>query len=66
MRLIFQIILYHGEEKKIIRTIFETPGFLNKLKLGDPFQLISILGYANNDNIDKVEESETKSSPVTT
>lgn len=54
-----------GEEKKIIRTIFETPGFLNKLKLGDPFQLISILGYANNDNIDKVEESETKSSAVT-
>jgi len=54
-----------GETKKIIRTIYETPAFLNKLKLGDPFQLISILGYANNDNIDKVEDNETKSGAVT-
>ena len=29
-----------GETKQIIRKIYETPGFLNKLKLGDPFQLI--------------------------
>ncbi len=54
-----------GEAKEIIRTVYETPGFLNKLKLGDPFQLISILGYANNDNIDKVEDNESKSSAVT-
>ena len=39
--------------KQILKTVYETPGFINKLKLGDPFQLISILGYANNDNIDK-------------
>ena len=54
-----------GEAREIIRTVYETPGFLNKLKLGDPFQLISILGYANNDNIDKVEDNESKSSAVT-
>ena len=54
-----------GEARQIIRTVYETPEFLNKLKLGNPFQLISILGYANNDNIDKVEDNETKSSAVT-
>jgi len=54
-----------GEAKQIIRSVYETPSFLNKLKLGDPFQLISILGYANNDNIDKVEDNQTKSSAVT-
>lgn len=54
-----------GEAKKIIRIIYETPEYLNKLKLGDRFQLISILGYAINDNIEKVEDNETKSSAVT-
>ena len=50
-----------GEASKIIRTIYETPEFLNKSKLGDPFQLISILGGTMNDNIEKVADNTTKS-----
>ena len=40
-----------GEAKKTIRSIYETPEFLNKTKFGDPFQLITILGAATSDNI---------------
>ena len=50
-----------GEAQTIIRTIYETPEFLNKSKLGDPFQLISILGGTMNDNIEKVADNTTKS-----
>ena len=50
-----------GEAKKIIRTIYETPEFLNKSKLGDPFQLITILGATTSDNIEKVEDNDNKS-----
>ena len=45
-----------GEEKKIIRIIYETPEFLNKTKLGDSFQLITILGAATSDNINKDDD----------
>ena len=50
-----------GEAKKIIRIIYETPEFLNKTKLGDSFQLITILGAATSDNIEKVDDSDNKS-----
>ena len=50
-----------GEAKKIIRTIYETPEFLNKTKLGDSFQLISILGSATSDNIEKADDGDSKS-----
>jgi hypothetical protein len=49
-----------GEEKKIIRIIYETPEFLNKTKFGDPFQLITIIGAAKSNNIEKVDESDNK------
>jgi hypothetical protein len=45
-----------GEAKKIIRIIYETPEFLNKTKLGDSFQLITILGAATSDNINKDDD----------
>ena len=50
-----------GEAKKKIRTIYETPELLNQSKLGDPFQLITILGAATSDNIEKVDDSDNKS-----
>ena len=50
-----------GEAKKTLRTIYETPEFLRKSKLGDSFQLISILGNTTSDNINKVDDNETKS-----
>jgi len=34
---------------------------LNQSKLGDPFQLITILGAATSDNIEKVDDSDNKS-----
>ena len=55
------VITKLGEAKTVIKTIYETPAFLNKSKLGDPFQLISILGGTTNDNIDKVADNTTKS-----
>jgi len=54
-----------GEAKNIIRTVYETPAFLNKSKLGDPFQLITILGSTTTDNLDKAEENTTKSKAFT-
>jgi hypothetical protein len=54
-----------GEAKKIIRIVYETPEFLNKTKLGDSFQLITILGAATSDNIEKVGESDSKSKAFT-
>ena len=50
-----------GESKKIIRIIYETPDFINKSKLGAPFQFITILGAKTNDNIEKVDEGDNKS-----
>ena len=50
-----------GEAKKIIRTIYETPELLRKAKLGDSFQLISIIGNKINDNIETKEDNDTKS-----
>lgn len=55
-----------GEAKKIIRTIYETPELLKKAKLGDPFQLITILGGVTKDNIDKVNDNSSKSKAFST
>ena len=51
-----------GEARKIIRTIYETPELLKKAKLGDSFQLITILTGVTKDNIDKVEEDNSSKS----
>ena len=50
-----------GEARKIIRIIYETPELLRKAKLGDSFQLISIIGNKINDNIETKEDNDTKS-----
>jgi len=50
-----------GEARKIIRTIYETPELLKKAKLGDSFQLITILTGVTKDNIEKVEDNSSKS-----
>jgi len=50
-----------GEAKKTLRTKYETAELLRKSKLGDTFQLISILGNTTSDNINKVDDNETKS-----
>ena len=50
-----------GEAKKIIRIIYETPELLKKAKLGDSFQLITILSGVTKDNIEKVEDNRSKS-----
>ena len=55
-----------GEARKIIRTIYETPELLKKAKLGDSFQLITILGGVTKDNIDKVEDNSSKSKAFST
>ena len=49
-----------GEAKKIIRIIYETPELLKKAKLGDSFQLITILTGVTKDNIDKGEDNKSK------
>ena len=41
----------NGEAKKTLRLVYETPELLRKAKLGDSFQLISIIGNKINDNI---------------
>jgi hypothetical protein len=55
-----------GEAKKIIRTIYETPELLKQAKLGDSFQLISILSGVTKDNIEKVEDNSSKSKAFST
>ena len=55
-----------GEARKIIRTIYETPELLKKAKLGDSFQLITILSGVTKDNIDKVEDNSSKSKAFST
>ena len=55
-----------GEAKKIIRTIYETPELLKKAKLGDSFQLITILSGVTKENIDKVEDNSSKSKAFST
>jgi len=55
-----------GEAKKIIRTIYETPELLKKAKLGDSFQLITILTGVTKDNIEKVEDNSSKSKAFST
>lgn len=55
-----------GEARKIIRTIYETPELLKKAKLGDSFQLITILTGVTKDNIDKVEDNSSKSKAFST
>jgi len=55
-----------GEAKKIIRTIYETPELLKKAKLGDSFQLITILSGVTKDNIEKVEDNSSKSKAFST
>jgi len=51
----------NGEAKKTLRLVYETPELLRKAKLGDNFQLISIIGNKIDDNIDKAEDNATKS-----
>ena len=51
----------NGEAKKTLRLIYETPELLRKAKLGDSFQLISIIGNTISDNIEKAEDNATKS-----
>ncbi len=51
----------NGEAKKTLRLIYETPELLRKAKLGDSFQLISIIGSTISDNIEKAEDNATKS-----
>ena len=51
----------HGNEKKTLRLVYETPELLRKAKLGDSFQLISIIGNTISDNIEKAEDNATKS-----
>ena len=41
----------HGEDKKTLRLVYETPELLRKAQLGDSFQLISIIGNSISDNI---------------
>ncbi len=55
-----------GEARKIIRIIYETPELLKKAKLGDSFQLITILSGVTKDNIDKVEDNSSKSKAFST
>ena len=55
-----------GEARKIIRTIYETPELLKKAKLGDSFQLITILSGVTKDNIEKVEDNSSKSKAFST
>lgn len=55
-----------GEAKKIIRIIYETPELLKKAKLGDSFQLITILSGVTKDNIEKVEDNKSKSKAFST
>jgi len=55
-----------GEAKKIIRIIYETPELLEKAKLGDSFQLITILSGVTKDNIEKVEDNSSKSKAFST
>ena len=55
-----------GEARKIIRIIYETPELLKKAKLGDSFQLITILTGVTKDNIDKVEDNSSKSKAFST
>jgi len=55
-----------GEAKKIIRIIYETPELLKKAKLGDSFQLITILSGVTKDNIEKVEDNSSKSKAFST
>jgi len=55
-----------GEARKIIRTIYETPELLKKAKLGDSFQLITILIGVTKDNIDKAEDNSSKSKAFST
>ena len=51
----------NGETKKTLRLVYETEELLRKAKLGDSFQLISIIGNTVSDNIEKVEDNDTKS-----
>ena len=51
----------NGEAKKTLRLKYETSELLRRAKLGDSFQLISILGNKINDNIETKEDNETKS-----
>ena len=51
----------NGEAKKTLRLVYETPELLRKAKLGDSFQLISIIGNKINDNIETKEDNDTKS-----
>ena len=51
----------NGEAKKTLRLVYETPELLKKAKLGDSFQLISIIGNKINDNVETKEDNETKS-----
>jgi hypothetical protein len=55
-----------GEARKIIKTIYETPELLKKAKLGDHFQLITILTGVTKDNIEKVEDNSSKSKAFST
>jgi len=55
-----------GEARKIIRTTYETPELLKKAKLGDSFQLITILSVVTKDNIEKVEDNGSKSKAFST
>ncbi|MCS5551694.1 MAG: hypothetical protein NZ878_00185, partial [SAR324 cluster bacterium] len=50
----------NGEAKKTLRLVYETPELLRKAKLGDSFQLISIIGNTTSDNIEKAEDNATK------
>ena len=51
----------NGEAKKTLRLVYETPELLRQAKLGDSFQLISIIGNTISDNIEKAEDNGTKS-----
>jgi len=55
-----------GEARKIIRIIYETPELLKQAKLGDSFQLITILSGVTKDNIDKAEDNSSKSKAFST
>jgi len=51
----------NGEAKKTLKLVYETPELLRQAKLGDSFQLISIIGNTISDNIEKAEDNATKS-----
>ncbi len=51
----------NGEAKETLGLLYETEELLRKAKLGDSFQLISIIGNTLSDNIEKVEDNATKS-----